>query len=99
MVINSAIAAPANITREAIKYKKCCGTNCYNAATMQEAILGRMKCFTFECEIDGKKSADLSSNVIMMHNGKYTGGGMMSAPFAIMNDGLFDIMLLTDPKA
>ena len=58
-----------------------------------------MKNFTFDAEIDGKHHGELKSNVIMIHNGKYTGGGMMTDPFAIMNDGLFDIILLTDPKA
>ena len=98
MVINAGFACPANITREAQKYKRCCGTNCYNVATLQEAILGRMKNFTYECELDGQKREDVASIVFMVANGKYTGGGMMCDPFAVMNDGMFDLMYVSDPK-
>lgn len=47
MLINGSLAMPAKIANEAIKYKKCCGKACYTVATLQEAVLGRIKCENF----------------------------------------------------
>lgn len=99
MIINSALAVTANIVREAEKYKWCCGTNCYAVATLQEAVLGRLQQYKFDLEIDGKKADSLSSIMVMIFNGKSTGGGMIVDPFAAMNDGLVDIMSVSDPTA
>lgn len=98
MIINSGVACLANIVREAIKYKKCCGTKCYDIATLQEAVLGRMKQYQFTCEIDGKKVDDIQSILFIFANGKHNGGGMICDPFACMNDGLMDAFYVSEPK-
>lgn len=42
MLANASISMPARVANEAVKYKKCCGKNCYAVATLQEAMLGRL---------------------------------------------------------
>mmetsp|Transcript_13273 Transcript_13273/g.9368 ORF Transcript_13273/g.9368 Transcript_13273/m.9368 type:complete len:87 (-) Transcript_13273:204-464(-) len=34
----------------------------------------------------------------MMHNGSSTGAGMIADPFAIINDGLLNVAIITDKK-
>ena len=46
------------------------------------------------CEIDGKMIYEGCLNSIMVANGRYIGGGMMIAPHAELDDGLFDIVIL-----
>lgn len=91
---------PAKIGNEAVKYKKCCGKQCYAIATMEMSILGRMVQDVFTIEIDGVKVDQITNNVssilVMLFNGKFTGGGMIVDPFACMNDGLVDITWLHD---
>lgn len=48
------------------------------------------------CEIDGKQICNGRLNSIMVANGRYIGGGMMIAPQAELDDGLFDIVILGD---
>jgi len=69
-------------------------------ATLQESILGRLQKYNFEVEIDGVRAPqdDMNSILVMIFNGKFTGGGMIVDPFACMNDGLMDIVVLKDPK-
>ena len=69
-------------------------------ATLQESIHGRLQKYNFEVEIDGVRAPqdDMNSILVMIFNGKFTGGGMIVDPFACMNDGLMDIVVLKDPK-
>jgi diacylglycerol kinase family enzyme len=99
MLINVSLAMPARIANEAEKYKSCCGKNCYAVATLQEAFLGRIIADIFTIEVDGVKitTTDLTT-LLMMFNGKYSGGGMIIDPFAIMNDGLIDMTFISDQK-
>ena len=46
------------------------------------------------CEIDGEVVYQGRLNSIMVANGRYIGGGMMIAPDAELDDGLFDIVCL-----
>ncbi|MEJ2738869.1 MAG: diacylglycerol kinase family lipid kinase [Dehalococcoidia bacterium] len=46
-------------------------------------------------EIDGE-SADRKICTVMMSNGKYGGGGMLTAPNADPYDGLFDVVIIGD---
>ena len=46
------------------------------------------------CEIDGKLMFEGRINSIMVANGRYIGGGMMIAPHAELDDGLFDVVCL-----
>lgn len=48
------------------------------------------------CEIEGKLIFEGRQNSIMVANGRYIGGGMMIAPQAELEDGLFDIICLGD---
>jgi diacylglycerol kinase family enzyme len=101
MLINCNLAMPAKIANEAQKYKQCCGKNCYAVATLEQSILGRMLQDVFTVEIDGVKVSstgkdNVSSILLMLFNGKFTGGGMIIDPFACMNDGLVDITWLHD---
>lgn len=101
MLINCTLAMPAKIANEAQKYKQCCGKNCYAVATLEQSILGRMLQDVFTVEIDGVKVSstgkdNVSSILLMLFNGKFTGGGMIVDPFACMNDGLVDITWLHD---
>ena len=101
MLINATLAMPAKIANEAQKYKKCCGKNCYAVATLQEAVLGRMVEDLFTVEVDGVKLTNpnqpsVNTILLMLFNGKYTGGGMIVDPFAVMNDGLLDITWVHD---
>jgi hypothetical protein len=55
----------------------------------------------FTIEIDGVQvntdgKDNVSSILVMLFNGKFTGGGMIVHPFACMNDGLVDITWLHD---
>jgi diacylglycerol kinase family enzyme len=92
------LGPPANVNREAIRYKKCCGYNCYNVAALQETLLGRMKAYRFRVWADGTDLGELSSVCFMICNGKYCGGGMVINPFGAMNDGLMDLLYVSDPK-
>lgn len=48
------------------------------------------------CKIDGKLVYDGRLNSIMVANGRYFGGGMMIAPDAELDDGLFEVVCLGD---
>jgi len=48
------------------------------------------------CEIDGRLIYEGRLNSIMVANGRYIGGGMMIAPHAELDDGLFDVVCLGD---
>ncbi len=48
------------------------------------------------CEIDGELIFEGRLNSIMVANGRYIGGGMMIAPHAELDDGLFDVVCLGD---
>jgi len=48
------------------------------------------------CVIDGKQIVEGRLNSIMVANGRYFGGGMMIAPQAEIDDGLFDVVCLGD---
>jgi len=45
--------------------------------------------------IDGKKE-EITCNFVSISNSKYTGGNMMMAPGALLNDGKMDIIILKD---
>ncbi|KTE90670.1 lipid kinase [Desulfitobacterium hafniense] len=47
-----------------------------------------------KCVIDGKIVVNGPANSIWIGNGRFVGGGMMIAPHAELDDGLFDIVVL-----
>lgn len=52
----------------------------------------------FEVVINDEIVLSERMNSVIIANGKYFGGGMKIAPDALMNDGLFDIIILGDLK-
>lgn len=48
------------------------------------------------CVIDGNLITEGRQNSIMVANGRFIGGGMMIAPHAELDDGLFDVVCLGD---
>jgi YegS/Rv2252/BmrU family lipid kinase len=49
-----------------------------------------------KCVIDGKVVANGLTNSIWVANGRFVGGGMMIAPHAELDDGLFDVIVIGD---
>ncbi|AFL99186.1 conserved protein of unknown function BmrU [Desulfitobacterium dehalogenans ATCC 51507] len=49
-----------------------------------------------KCVIDGKVVVNGPTNSIWIGNGRFVGGGMMIAPHAELDDGLFNIIVLGD---
>jgi YegS/Rv2252/BmrU family lipid kinase len=48
---------------------------------------------TVRLRIDDKQEFNLESNLLIVGNGRFAGGGMMVAPQAEVNDGLMDVVL------
>jgi diacylglycerol kinase (ATP) len=44
--------------------------------------------------LDGEREFHLNSNLLVAANGRFAGGGMMLAPWAELNDGLLDVILI-----
>lgn len=102
MMINSAIAMPAKIANTAIPMKSCCGNKSYEIATLWEACKGNFRADAYELFIDDKPVTQIEQGIqtsfLMVFNGKF-GGGMVVDPFATINDGLVDVMWISDPTA
>jgi YegS/Rv2252/BmrU family lipid kinase len=56
------------------------------------AALSRYKNVCVSLTLDGR-AMEINSNLIVVANGRFAGGGMMLAPHAELDDGLFDIIL------
>lgn len=57
------------------------------------AALGRYKNVRVSMQLDRERELQISSNLIVVANGKFAGGGMMLAPNAELDDGLLDVIL------
>lgn len=55
--------------------------------------LGRYKNIAITIGFDREKTVTVSSNLIVVANGRFAGGGMMFAPHAQLDDGLLDVVL------
>lgn len=53
IIINGAVSLAANVTKEAQKYKQCCGMQCYTVATLELVFTGRNVQDLWEIELDG----------------------------------------------
>jgi len=49
-----------------------------------------------QLKIDGNDFGELTCNSVVVANGRFFGGGMMIAPKAEIDDGLFDIVIAGD---
>lgn len=63
----------------------------FSAAAL--AALGRYKNVRVSMCFDCEREIQISSNLIVVANGKFAGGGMMLAPDAELDDGLLDVIV------
>lgn len=56
------------------------------------AALGRYKNIAVSLRLDGRE-IKINSNLIVVANGRFAGGGMMLAPHAELDDGLLDVIV------
>lgn len=63
----------------------------FSAAAL--AALGRYKNVRVSIRFDDEREIQISSNLIVVANGKFAGGGMMLAPDAELDDGLLDVIV------
>lgn len=103
MMINSGASMPSLVAFKAKAWKACCGKTSYTIATLIEAIKGNIVPDIYELYVDGEKvklnaTEDLATILLMLGNGKYTGGGMIINPYACVNDGMIDVTWISDPR-
>ncbi|HJQ26426.1 MAG TPA: diacylglycerol kinase family protein [Blastocatellia bacterium] len=55
--------------------------------------LDRYRNHRVRVRLDQESELEIGSNLLVVANGKYAGGGMMLAPEARLDDGLFDVIL------
>lgn len=63
----------------------------FSAAAL--AALGRYKNVRVSMRLDDEREIQISSNLIVVANGKFAGGGMMLAPDAELDDRLLDVIV------
>jgi YegS/Rv2252/BmrU family lipid kinase len=63
----------------------------FSAAAL--AALGRYRNVRVSIRLDDQQDLQISSNLIVVANGKFAGGGMMLAPNAELDDGLLDVIV------
>ena len=57
------------------------------------SALKQLRSVPVNLQLDGEREVAMSSNLIVVANGRYAGGGMMLAPNAELDDGLLDVIL------
>jgi diacylglycerol kinase (ATP) len=72
--------------------KRLSGFLSFMLGTLSTVVLYKNQ--NFEVVIDDKIHLNGIMNSVIVANGKYFGGGMMVAPDAVMDDGVFDIIIL-----
>ncbi len=72
--------------------KRFSGFLSFLLGTLSTVVLYKNK--NFEVVIDDNIHLNGIMNSVIVANGKYFGGGMMVAPDAVMDDGVFDIIIL-----
>jgi len=72
--------------------KRLSGFLSFMLGTLSTVVLYKNK--NFEVVIDDNIHLNGIMNSVIVANGKYFGGGMMVAPDAVMDDGVFDIIIL-----
>lgn len=69
-------------------------TASYLAATVKSVLSATPR--RLQLEIDGEKVFEGPAHNVFICNGRYSGGGMLWAPEASLDDGLFDVLLMRD---
>jgi len=72
--------------------KRLSGFLSFLLGTLSTVVLYKNK--NFEVVIDDNIHLNGIMNSVIVANGKYFGGGMMVAPDAVMDDGVFDVIIL-----
>jgi YegS/Rv2252/BmrU family lipid kinase len=57
------------------------------------SALSRLRSVSLRIRLDSDREVAVSSNLIVVANGRYAGGGMMLAPNAELDDGLLDVIV------
>jgi YegS/Rv2252/BmrU family lipid kinase len=70
------------------------GTFNYAVSTLQE--IAELEPFTVRVQFDDDEPRTIQSIALCIANSRYFGGGMMIAPEARLNDGLFDVVNIGD---
>lgn len=65
-------------------------------ATATIASLARWRDRRIRLRIDDEFDRELNASLVVAANGRFFGGGMMVAPEAILDDGLFDVVFMED---
>jgi YegS/Rv2252/BmrU family lipid kinase len=94
----SSIGFDANVVYNADKFKKMpgiTGSMAYLISIVYTVF--KNKICNIKIDIDGKKM-DLKLLLAAVANGRYYGGGILPTPDAKLDDGLFDICLVTEMK-
>lgn len=90
----SSIGFDADVVFNAMKFKKKPGITGSMAYVLSIIYTGfKHKINRIKVDIDGDKF-EMDSLLVAVANGKYYGGGMIPAPDAVIDDGLFDICLV-----
>jgi YegS/Rv2252/BmrU family lipid kinase len=55
--------------------------------------LGQYRNLSVRVRLDGEREFEIKSNLLVVANGRFAGGGMMLAPHAKLDDGLLDVIL------
>jgi len=94
----SSIGFDANVVYNADKFKKVPGVTGSMAYLISIIYtIFKKKICNINIDIDGKKM-ELKLLLAAVANGKYYGGGIIPTPDAKLDDGLFDICLVTDMR-
>ncbi|MBQ8505996.1 MAG: diacylglycerol kinase family lipid kinase [Clostridia bacterium] len=86
-----------DVLRLVDKYKeKHSGLKAYLLALA--AALKAYKPMTAMISVDGEPEQEISFAILSIGNGRYFGGGMKAVPTAVVNDGLFDLVIVRPVK-
>lgn len=95
--INTGVGFVAKSTHKAIAHKPMFGGASYATSGFVNFFTSSAEVFDLEIELcDGSKInlPDEESMVIMANNGRFGGGRIPFTPAALLNDGLFDLLIL-----
>lgn len=81
------------VLRLADRYKaKYSGLRAYMCALV--TAMKAYKPMTAMVSLDGEPEREITFSILSVGNGRYFGGGMKAVPDAIVNDGLFDVVIV-----
>jgi diacylglycerol kinase (ATP) len=88
-IVGAGLPVDAMITASRLKFL---GRSAYSVATLWQAL--RMQSYPFSLELDGTR-LEQESMFVEISNTRYTGTSFLIAPEAELDDGLFDVTLVT----